>query len=325
MTTFSMWRTSFNKNHAVRQVTWLSGPEVILKEEILARIREELDPAVWDFFPYVAGQDSEREIWEQIDAHPIEKANRLIVIRSAQQLKSSERIIDFIQNKALNPYTYLVFVSDDDELPRVPVEKGKPELPDYLLAFKNRGSVIECKPFTAATAKHAVAWVQEKAKISTQVAGFLLDRANGDLRLVRDLTTKLAVFPGQITAGTVTQMLSEVPRDTYADAMIMMDKKTALLALEKLQSDEYSATLGLLDARLEFVSNLHDWMSEQKSAGEIAKLAGKQQFLIKDVQQYAKHYDAKRRLAIRKLLAEADEVLRSGMTTGILESVTALW
>ena len=325
MTTFSQWRTGFNKSHTVRQVTWLSGPEVILKEEILLRIKETLHPEVWNFFPFVAGTDSEREIWEQVDNHPVNKENRLVVIRSAQNLKMAERIEDFIRNKSLNPFTFLVFISDDSDLPRVPVEKGRPELVGYLQAFQNKGTIVECKPFTNSTAKHAVSWVQEKAKISQQVAGFLLDRANGDLRLVRDLCVKLSVFPGPITAGTVSQMLSEIPRDTYADAMIMLDKKTALLALEQIQPEDYSATLGLLDARLDFASNLHDWLSEQKSPGEISRLAGKQQFLVKDVQPYAKHYDNKRRLAIRKLMSEVDETIRSGETAGTLQALTALW
>lgn len=328
MTTFSAWRDSFEKDHKVRRITWLSGPETVLKEEILEEVREALDPPTWNSFMFVVGDGSDRDFWAKLDEHPIDKKNRLVVVRGAQRLKNPDRITAWLKASAQNPLTYVVFISDDKDLPRLPPSEenrfGKGEIMPFL-SFGSKGHIVECKPFTATTAGKARAWVRSKADMSDQVAGFLLDHANGDLRLVRDLCVKLSVFPGTITNGVVAQLLTEVPGDDFADALIMLDKKTALAALEKMQPSEFGQAIGFLDARLELAGMIHDMQRDQATQGEIARAAGNKNFLVKNLLPVTKHYDAKRRLRIRQTLAIADEYLRIGAREGILESVVALW
>ena len=328
MTTWSAWRESYLKDRTVRPVTWLSGPETILKEEVLEEVRGQISPEPWNVHYFVAGDDPERRIWATLDEHPIDKKKRLVVVRAAQRLKKPHRIQEWLKARAQNPLTFVVFISDDKELPRLPPDPekkfGKGEVMPFL-SFGAKGHLIECKPFTVNTAAKARVWVQERAHVKPEIAGFLLDRANGDLRLVRDICVKLAVFPGQATRGTITQMLREVPGDDFADALIMLDKKTALLALERLAVADYSVTIGFLDSRLELAGMIHDMQAAQATAGEIARAAGNKNFLVKDIAPHAKHYDAKRRLRIRQTLAVADEYLRQGAHEGVLESVVALW
>lgn len=330
MASFSQWRTSFAKDTAARQLTWVCGSEPVLVEEVVDSIRIRVNAAPWNYVPLSAGMDSERAIWAEIDQHPIDSGNRLVVIRDAENLKDFAHLIDFIKHRTSNPKTHLVFVSNDERVPRVTTVEGKyqkvTEAPtDYIAAFSGKGYVVECKAYTAQTAHYAVDWVQAQVRMRSGIAGHLLERANGDLRLVRDVCRKLAVFPDEITLTTINSMLAERPRDSFADALLSLDKKTALLALRDLPSREYGRVLGFLDARLDLAGMVYDMQIEQKTFAEISRAAGSQSFLIKDIVPVAKHYDPKRRHQIRTTMAMADEAIRSGATEGVLEALIAFW
>jgi hypothetical protein len=142
---------------------------------------------------------------------------------------------------------------------------------------------------------------------------------------VRDVCLKLAVFESDITLTDVNMLLTERPRENFADALLALDRKTALLALQDLPKAEYSRTLGYLDSRLDLAGLVHDMQVERKSPTEMGIVLGSQNFLVKDLIPIAKHYDHKRRLQIRNVLATADDALRSGSTEGVLEFVVAFW
>jgi DNA polymerase III delta subunit len=329
MSTFSQWRTAHAKS-GVKQITWVCGTEQVLIEEVVRTIKDDLAPESWNYIPLSVGEDTERSIWSEIDQHPIDSGMRLVVIRNAERIKDWFRLEDWIRFRNLNPNSYLVFVSNEDRLQRLPVPEGaergtKGAIAPHIAALSGKGTAVECRPYTQATAKYAVKWVQEKAPMRDGIAGYLLDRANGDLRLVRDICEKLAVFPDDISITTVNALLSEQPRDDFSDALMALDKKTALLSLEQLPESEYSRTLGLLDSRLDLAGLVHDMQSEYKSPSQISAAAGSKAFLVKDILPVSKHYDRKRRLQIRKVLATADEALRSGNSIAVLEAVVALW
>lgn len=331
MASFSQFRVSFAKDKGVRQITWVCGPEQVLIEDVVSSIKKRLNVAPWNYVPLVVGMDSERTVWAEIDQHPLDSGPRLVIIRNAERLKDWNRLIEFIKYRSMNPLTHIIFVSNDERSPRVAVapagkfQKATEEATPYIAAFSGKGYVIECKPYTAATVPHAVEWVKSKVKMRDGIAGYMLNRANGDLRLVRDMCTKLAVFPDEITLTTINLMLKERPRDSFSDALLALDKKTALLALRDLSPSDYSRTLGFLDARLDLAGMVHDMQMDHKTPSEMAMAAGNQNFLVKDIIPIAKHYDHKRRLQIRKTLALADDALRSGATEAVMESIVAFW
>lgn len=324
---FTQWMTAFAKEPSAKQITWISGPEYVFVEDVVESIKGVVQPEAWNFFPFVAGQDSEREIWNEIEQVPADRSKRLVIVRNAEKLQHPERLIQFVKHRSENPLTYLIFVSRDADLPRLPSEDkyAKGELVPYLTALTGKGHVIECKPISAATAQKAVTWVMNKSGVKKQIAEYLLARANVNMRLVRDICAKIQVFDGEPTINVVNLMLSEQPRDDFADALLALDKKTALLALSRIQPGDYIATIGLLDSRLDFAGMLHDMQIEQRTNAEMAKAAGRQAFLVKDVLPIAKHYNQKRRLQIRNTLAMADEALRDGVRVGPMEAIVALW
>lgn len=299
----------------------------MLVDEVVSLIKTEVDADPINFLYFDAEIDTPRVIWNELLQLPFgTKGNRLSIVSNADKLLDTPQFQEYVKSRGTLPRNYVIFVSTDPALRRVDTDKSKGELHPSLTYLKTRGALIECRPFTATTAKYAVEWVKQKADIRGRVAEHLLNRATGDLRLVRDTLGKLSVFPGEITLGVVNEMLEEVPNDTFLDAIFALDRKTALSALSELPSSEYSRTLGLIDARLDLAGLVHDMLIEHKNPGEIARAAGAKSFLVPDMLPYAKHYDKKRRLRIRTLLATIDGYTSTtGVPDGALEVLVLMW
>lgn len=331
MSSFSQWFVAYQKNKVMKQVTWVCGSEAVLVDDVVDTLRGSRIFEEWNFESYSVGSDRERDIWASLDQHPIDKTMRLVVVRHADQLKHLGRIEQWVKNRTTNPLTYVIFVSDEPALARVtltPEErkvKIKAELLPHLAAISGKGALIECRPFTQATAKHAVSWVESKIKIRRGVAGHLLDRANGNLRLVRDAVRKLRAFDDEVTKQTIELLLSEQPRSSFVEALLAHDKKTALLALSSTPPTEYSSIIGLLDQRLDVLGTVHDMMVSHQTPAQITLKLGTMGFLAKDLMPISKAYDPKRRLALRKNLSVADEAIKGGIVEGPLQALTLFW
>lgn len=332
MSSFSQWFVSYQKKPAIKQVTWICGTEPVLMDDILDTLLTHFSEEPWCRSVYVVGDQKERLIWEDADQHPIDgRTPRVIVVKGAEKLKKPERIIEWVNHQRRNPMTYLVFLADTPELEREePTEEQKKErkkgpLVPHLAALQGKATMVECKPFTQATAKHAVSWVQSKVEIRRGVAGKLLERANGDLRLTRDAFRKLSQFPDEISEQTINLLLSARPRLSFVDALLEVDKSAALLALDYLPKSEYSQVIGLLDQRIELLGTVRDLLMSHSSQAQISAALGTQGFLAQDLIPLAKVYDRKRRQEIRKLLAATDEALRLGVTDGPVQALVLFW
>ncbi len=324
MSNFSQWWKSYSAKGEVKQFTWVCGTELPLVDEVVRAVRETVNPDSWDYHPFNASEDAAYDIWAAIHQYPIGVRPRLIVVNQAQLLEPM-RILELVKNRRLAPATYVVFVSADEKIPREENENGTTSRPVHLRAFTGRGDVVECGPFTQATAKYAVQWVQTLKPMRSGVAAHLLERANGDVRLVRDLCRKLALFPQEPTMVMVNELLKEYPRDTFAGALLALDRKTALIALETLPPEEYANVIGILDANVELAGLVHDMLVSHKPNSEISKAAGSRRFLVPDILPVARHYDPKRRASIRRLLCDADGALRLGERVGVMEAIVTYW
>ncbi len=333
MSSFNQWRKSLEKNPTPRAITWVCGEEKVLIDDVLAYIKAKLQPEPWNYVHLVVGEDSERQIWNTLNQFPMGQSPRLVVIRHAQGIKDWEPWLVWVKNRAANPRTFVVLISDEDLLPKTEVSfqekrRGvKPELLPHIAAIGVRGHTIECRPYTTATSKYSIEWVQSKVRMRDNVAKHMLLRANFNLRLVRDVCVKLAVLAKdqEITISIVNTMLTERPRDTFPDALLALDRKTALLAAEEIQPDDYGRIIGLLDQRVDLAGMVHDMMSEHHAPYEIARAAGAQAWLVPDIMNVSKHYNVSRRDQIRHLLAAADEAYRGGQRTGILQYLVVGW
>ena len=330
MVSFHMWRKGLIKKPEPRQITWVCG-ERVLADEVVQYVRDYLKPEPWNYVALSAGDDSERTIWAEAEQHPMDNSARMVVIRHAQELKDLDRFQDWVKQRTRNARTYLVLLSDEEKIPKTkPTDderkKGaRPEVVPHLKSIGPRGHVIECRPFTSQTARHSISWVQDKVRMPETVARHLMERSNFELRRVRDICLKLAVFEGSPTVPLINSLLSERPRDNFVDALFSLNRKEALLALKEVHPNDYGQIIGKLDAQLDLVGMIHDMQAEYHSPYEIAKAAGAQAFLVPALIPIAKHYDSKRRHSIRKMLAIVDSANRAGISTGTMEGLILTW
>lgn len=330
MVSFHMWRKGLEKKPEPRQITWVFGASV-LADEVVQYVRDYLKPEPWNYVALNAGDDSERTIWAEAEQHPMDNSARMVVIRHAQELKDLERFQDWVKQRTLNARTYLVLVSDDEKIPKTDPsreerQKGaRPEVLPHLKSIGPRGHVIECRPFTSATAHHSISWVRSKVKMPETVARHLMERSNFELRQVRDICLKLSVFDGYPTIPLINSLLSERPRDDFIDALFALNRKEALLALKEIDPSEYGQLIGKIDAQLDLVGMIHDMQAEYHSPYDIRKAAGSQAFLVPALIPIAKHYDSKRRHSIRQMLAICDAAHRGGISTGVMEGLILTW
>lgn len=332
MTLFHRWRLNLEKKAAPKQITWICGDERVLAEEVVTQITGYIDPAPWNVAHVNAQEMSTRKIAAELYQHPLGAGERLVVIRHADVIEDWSFLTEWIPKRSQNPKTYVVLMSEASGIPRIeptPDQRRagiKAHPPEHLDLIQKRGAVIECRSFTTATAKYSPAWVQSMIPMRDNVAKHLMERANFEVRLVRDTCMKLRMIGvTDVTITHINQLLAEQPRDTFVDAILARDHKTAILASRTIPESEYGKIIGQLDSRLDLTGLVHDMMVEHSKPGDIARAAGKQAWLVPEIIPVAKHYSSKRRLELRKVLALADNAYRSGHPKGLLDVIASFW
>ena len=328
MSTFSQWYKSAQKGNDPRQVYWLCGTESVLIEYIITVTKRMLE-AKHEFFEHISIiYERDKDFWNEAYQGSFADGAKLIVLRGADKLKSPEKIEDFIKTRTQRKNTYLIFVSDEEAPPRVPKpdEEYGTELPSWLKCLTGvKGQVVECKPFTQSTASTAVEWVRGQVHLREGLAAHILNRAGGDLKLVRDVCVMLRTMQLDATPQTVNDIIDQVPVDGFVDALISGNKMEALDSLSALPPSEYPRLLALLDSRIDLLYLINEGLAARMSRGEISKKAGKQGFLVPQYVDYAKGYNAERVAKARDAILIFDRILASGAEDGVMEALVAEW
>lgn len=327
MSTFSQWYKERQKGKDPRQVYWLCGSEPPLIEYIIG-VTKKFVESKFEYVEYVPMlYSTDKEFWDEVYQSVFEDAAKIVVLRGAEKLKRPEQIQEFVATRNLRKNTYLIFVSNEENAPKVAkTDDPGMELPSWLKCLTSpKGQVIECKPFTEATAPVAIDWVKGQVSLQSGVAAHILNRADGDLRLVRDVCVLLRAMPGEPTISTVNELIDQVPRTGFVDALIRGDKSEALEALRSIPSSDYRRVLALLDSRIDLVQLIHTGLSSHLSRGEISRSAGKQGFLVPEYLDYAKGYSVSRVQEVRDLILFFDRLAQKSGKTGMMEAMVAQW
>jgi DNA polymerase III delta subunit len=311
----------------VNEHYYVCGEERILVDEVVSLITKAYPVQDWNLSKYSVGLHTDAEIWDGLFSASIDGNEALTVVTGADKLTNMHLLPELIRVKS--PKHVVIFVSNEHKIERTPVRQddgsNKFMLPEHFENFEKKGKIIECIPFTQATAKTAVAWVESKMEAKEGALVQLLNDSNGDLRLVRDVLVKLQWIGEPANIRNVKVLLLGEPSDTLSDALLGLDKSTAMQALAKLPPSDYLQLVGHLDAQMDLAGRVHDMLARRKTVAEIMREVGSQAFLVPAISKVARHYSKDRRLAVRKLLAETDRRLRRGQTEGVMESLVALW
>ncbi len=129
------------------------------------------------------------------------------------------------------------------------------------------------------------------------------------MRAALAVADKLALFDVRPGTGVV-------------DLLLHHKKPQALTAAERLDEAEYPRILSLLDLRLETMAAL--WRAAREGL-QARDLRAVPTFVAMRYMTAARHYDPRRCLFDRQVLAVVDDAVRRGARFGVLQALVVLW
>lgn len=315
MGSFTRWRTSFDAGD-LRRVTWICGDQHVLIEEVITATKNKLNPSELDYISFSFQNEFDRVVWAEANQDPlIPGANRLILIRDADKLTRWDHLHTWLTRTRNQPGVYLIFVSNEPDLPYATKKQLKP----HVAALRApRGYLVRC---TQPTETEAVAWLQRRARLDGDTARYLLERTGGNLTAAAHTCTKLNLFPGPAGTASIAALTPETPAADLSDSIIALDRRTAFLSARQLTESDRLKLIGLLDSRLDLLSTLH----KMQVAGRTYRDYSLNQYLTRQYLPYARHYDTTSCVRRRRVLAFAEDAIRSGAKVGVIEALISLW
>lgn len=275
-----------------------------------------LNPSELDYVSLAHGPNFDREVWGAANQYPLTPgANRMILIRDADKLTRWNQLDAWMGHTRNLPGVYLVFVSDKPE--QLSSKKG---VPAHLAGIRApRGFLVRACNLSEAD---ALAWVQRRSTLSTELAQYLLTRTGGNLAACAAVCAKLALFEQGAGSATINALVAESPPDDFTDSLIAGRKRQALLALPDLDHQDRIRAVALLDSRLDLLEQLHRMQVAGQSWREAT---GVSPFLLRHYMPHARNFDTAACTHRRQVLAVLDDVLRRGVDDGVMHALVATW
>lgn len=308
----------------MRRATWVCGPERVLAEEVAAEIRA----AATECLPFIAGEDSEADIWAaagQIPSDP--EAECLVIVRSAQRLRRTGLFADTVRALPELPGVRLLFMSDENDFPRVRTEDKEVLAPHIELLRDSRlGQLVRCT--SASPEDDAPEWLLDWASRRLGGAGrilgsCLLERTGHDLEAAANVAGQLTASGLPVTREHIEALVQ--PSASFTDALVRGRREDALRAALSMSGDETGRAIGLLAYQLDVLSLLYAAAEQRLDARDIALKLGVQTFLQRRFRDVARSYPPARVQSCRTVLAVADDAWHAGAGLGVAEFVAVLW
>jgi DNA polymerase III delta subunit len=315
---FAQWRVAVAGGD-LRRVTWVAGDQPVLIEEVIDTTKRLLAPADGDYISLSHSPTFDRDVWAEANQYSLNPgANRMILIRDAHKLTRWQQLDLWLSRTRALPGVYLVFVSGEPDLPYANASKRtlKPHV-EKLRA--PRGYLVRC---TMPAEADAIAWIRSRSRLDEETARHLLTRTGGNLAACAAVTSKLSLFSTAAGTAVIDALSKETPAADFTDNLIALNKRQALLALDRTSTEDHLRMIALLDSRLDLLAKLHRIQAAGQSWREAS---GINPYLQRQYLPYARHYDPTACSHRRRILTLVDDVLRTGARVGVLESLVALW
>lgn len=243
-----------------------------------------------------------------------------MLVRRAEKLNRWEPLDRWLSAVRHLTGVYLLFVAAEEDFPYRLVDGKRAGLKPHLELIKNRGRIVRCAMPNEAD---ALAWVRRRAPaLDEEMARYLLQRTGANLAATAAACAKLAVLDGNPGHATLDALAEETPADTFTDCLLARRKPDALRAAERLSDRDWPRTVALLDARLDLLAAL--WRATRAGLSP-REITGHPTFLVRQYLPLARHYDPRRCVYARRVLAVCDEAGKTGARVGLLEALVALW
>jgi hypothetical protein len=316
---YAQWRKGADKG-TVRRFTWVCGTELVLVQEVVDTILDLAKARVW----IGCSGDSEMSVW--VSAGQVSDVDtKVLVVRDAQNMKRWRNLEALLENSRDFRHLYMVFVSSEPGLTKVAGENedDKAELAPHLAALRDasQGQLVVC---STPSYEDQLAWVKRQVPLSDNLASYLLMKCGGDLSAVRDTCTKIRLLDlTEVSRQAIDDLAPVTPGQDFADCLLSGNKQAAMFALP--DDDELASVIGLLDARLDMLDELHKAAALGWSAADMHQRTRLPQFVIAKYRRFAGGYTSLVVQHRRAILAVADAAYRQGARGGVAEAIAALW
>jgi len=316
---FNQWQ-GYARKQDVSKVTYVCGDQFTLVELVIDDIKNILQAPATDFINLDAGQD---EItWESISQYPLDpEANRLTIIRNAEQISDWSGIYDWLANSRSNPKNYLLLISYQSDASAIFSKGKKVTYAEHIELIRTKGKFIRC---SMPNDEDLMKWVTSYG-LTSNAAKELIERTSGDTAELYNVLRKVHLWQGSPNAKALALLSEELALDSFADYLITQDKVAAYTALKTISEDEVSRVVARLDSRLTMISEIGRCVRRRMYDGDIAATTGIKIFLIKKFKPVVRDYDDKKIKYCRQLLATIDGAMRDGAKVGVLEALICLW
>lgn len=313
MASYLQW----NRTRPVRKVTWVCGPEWALVHEVVDEYRK-LDVPRHSYYADIPSE--EPLLWDSLLSWP--HGGSLAVVYRAQKLTMLDRVE--VVTETIPDLARVLFVSADEDFARDEAD-GKKVLQPHLAAIRDSkaGQLVRCcKPSREEDLLKLVASWWPGAGLNFAAA--LLTRCAGQVGAVYT-ACRTARDAGLDAEPRYLDMACQaVPQARYADALLAGHRADALEEAARLGDAETASVLGLLSARLAALVTYNSLRARDLDAEQIAR-KGVDRWHQRMLAPYAGAYSPSRVIYCRQLLAIAEDAFRSGVRSGLLESVATLW
>lgn len=320
MPSYAQWRHSADKGQVAR-VTWLCGDQRVLVEEVIEETKRILGVTEFDYIPLSAECDSPLAIWDAAYQYSLDPdANRLVLVREADKLTEWAALARWFADSRHMVNTYLLFVSDQPDLPTVPDTKG--ELMAHVELIKAKGKTVKC----SMPNEHELAqWIKRNSTFGDASVKFLLERAGSDLPTIANVCKKSQMFKSDPGSTIIAHLAEEFSLQSFTDALIFNNKKSALLELERTPVSDYGKLIAQLYSRLDTLHILHKAAPNFNTIKEMSAATGVKIFIIQRYLSTARAYDRNKITKCRNVLTVADDAVQRHATDGVMELLVTLW
>ena len=316
---FNQWRNHAAKKD-VAKITYICGEQNTLVELVIDDIKSILQVPTTDYVSVDASRSV--NIWELASQYPLNpESNRLTVVRNCDRLESWDQLTEWLAHSRNHPKNFLALVSEQNDAPEVFIKGKRVSYADHIELIRNKGKFVKC---STPNYEDLISWIKSYG-LSEDSAQFLVLRTSADIPSIFTVLKKVKIWNGPPNKKALALFCDEMALDSLADYLILQDKKSALLALNNLQPSEYSKVLTRLNSRLDSLLDINRCVARRMYDVEIAQTTGIKIFLVKKFKGVAREYDFNKVKQRRQVLTIVDSHLRNGATTGIMETLIALW
>jgi len=316
---FNQWKGYADKS-AVSKVTYCCGDQPALIEIVLDDIKNILQVPVTDYIDIDAKTDG--SMWEAASQYPLDPdANRLVVVRNSEYIQDWSGLEEWLKQSRNNPNNYLLFLSYSSDAPANYIKGKRVNYQGHIELIRTKGKFIKC---SQPNDEDLVKWCKSFG-LSEVSASYLTERTSGDTSVILNVLRKVHVWNGSPSPKALELLCQEQALDSFADYLILRDKKAASTALLTMSDEDKGKIISRLDHRLDVVMEIGYCVRKRMYAGDIAASTGIKIFLVKRFMNISKEYDNKKIKYCRQLLAMIDGVVRDGVKVGAWETLITLW